>query len=132
MKKILNLPDAKINSNGTLVESSLQNILRLISGKAGKGGGISGAYIGVENKYDAMLKYATTRMAMNNNPNRERYDITSYSCIHFMKGVMESTGIDTPWMIDPRPSSYIKEIQDDYPKLEYRPSSNKLTINKLD
>ncbi len=130
VKKILNLPDAKINSNGTLVESSFQNILRVISGKAGKGGRISGAYIEVENKYDAMLKYVTTRMAMNNNPNRERYDITSYSCVHFMKGVMESAGIDTPKMIDPRPNSYIKEIQNDYPRLEYHPSRNKLTINE--
>lgn len=102
----------------------------MISRKAGKGGRISGAYIEVENKYDAMLKYATTRMAMNNNQNRERYDITSYSCVHFIKGVMETAGIDTPWMLDPRPNSYIEEIQDDYPKLEYRPSNNKLTISE--
>jgi hypothetical protein len=130
VKKILNLPDAKLNSSGELMESSLQKILQIISAKAGKRGRISGAYIEVENKYKAMLSYATIIMAINSDPNRERYDITTYSCLHFMKGVMEAAGIDTPWMIDPRPSSYIKEIQDDYPELDYRPSSNKITINE--
>ncbi len=43
---------------------------------------------------------------------------------------MESAGIDTPWMIGPRPNSYIKEIQDDYSVLEYRPTNDKLIIHE--
>lgn len=132
VKKVLNLPDAKINADGIFEENSLKKILQVISAKAGKGGRISGAYIKVENKYEAMLRYATTRIAMNSDTNRERYDITSYSCVHFMKGVIEAAGVDTPWMLDPRPNSYIREIQDDYPSLDYRPSSNKITINEPD
>lgn len=130
VKKILNLPDVKIDSKGALVENSLKNVLQVISRKAGKNGRISAAFIEVENKYEAMLKYATIRMALNNDPNRERYDIATYSCVHFIKGVMEAAGLDTPWMLDPRPNSYIKEIQDDFPILEYRPSNKVLTIKK--
>ena len=130
VKKILNLPNVKIESNGDVTKQSLANVLQVISRKAGKRGRISAAYIKVENKYEKMLKYAQHRMAMNSNPNRERYDIITYSCIHFMKGVMKAAGIDTPWMLDPRPVSYIEEIQDDYPALEYRPSDNKFIIQE--
>ncbi|WDE07169.1 hypothetical protein SG34_009900 [Thalassomonas viridans] len=132
VKKILNLPDVKVDAQGKIIESSLLKVLQIISSKAGKGGRISAAYIKADNKYEAMLEYAQIRMALNSNPNRERYDITSYSCVHFIKGVMDSAGIDTPWMFDPRPTSYIKEIQDDYPILEYDPSDNKLIIKESD
>jgi len=130
VKKILKLPDVKIDSNGDITEQSLSNVLQVISMKAGKRGRISAAYIKVENKYGEMLKFSQHRMGMNSNPNREHYDIISYSCIHFIKGVMTAAGVDTPWMLDPRPISYIEEIQDDYPALEYRPSDNKFIIKK--
>jgi len=129
VKKMLNLPDVTINSSG-VVEQSLSRVLKVISDKAGKRGRISAAYIEVDNKYQAMLDYAQHRIALNSNPNRERYDIASYSCVHFMKGVMEAAGVDTPWMLDPRPTSYIEEIQDDFPVLEYMPSNNELTIKE--
>lgn len=132
VKKIFKLPDVKIDSNGNVVKNTLSTVLQVISMKAGKSGRISAAYIKVKNKYEAMLEYARIRMAMNTNPNRERYGIASYSCVHFMKGTMDAAGIDTPWMLDPRPTSYIKEIQNDYPSLEYMPSSNKVTIKELD
>jgi hypothetical protein len=35
-------------------------------------------------------------------------------------------------MLDPRPISYIEEIQDDYPVLEYFPAHNKLTVKTAD
>lgn len=129
VKKAQNLPDVKIDKNG-VTEQSLISVLKIISRKAGKLGRISGAYIKVENKYDAMLSFSQNRMAMNQNPNREAYDIFSYSCLHFMKGVMEIAGVSTPWLLDPRPVSYIKEIQDEHPSLEYTPSSNKLNISE--
>lgn len=129
VKKMLNLPDVTINSSG-VVEQSLSRVLKVISDKAGKRGRISAAYIEVDNKYQAMLDYAQHRIALNSNPNRECYDIASYSCVHFMKGVMEAAGVDTPWMLDPRPTSYIEEIQDDFPVLEYMPSNNELTIKE--
>ncbi len=128
VRKIINLPDVIIDSSGGVDKHSLKNTLQVISNKAGKGGRISGAYIEVGNKYEAMFNYAQVRMAMNSDPNRERYDITSYSCLHFMKGVMEVAGVDAPWMVDPRPTSYIVEIQDDFLDLEY--SNKKLTIEE--
>lgn len=129
VKKMLNLPDVTIDSSG-VVKQSLSRVLKIISDKAGKRGRISAAYIEVDSKYQAMLDYAQHRISLNSNPNRERYDIASYSCVHFMKGVMEAAGVDTPWMLDPRPTSYIEEIQDDFPALEYIPSSNELTIEE--
>jgi len=108
----------------------LISLLKIISRKSGKRGRISGAYIKVENKYDAMLKFSQNRMGMNQNPNREAYDIFSYSCLHFMKGVMDVAGISTPWLLDPRPVSYIQEIQDEHSVLEYFPSSNTLNISE--
>lgn len=45
-----------------------------------------------------------------------------------MKGVLEAAGVDVPYMIDPRPNSYIAEIRDDFPKLRYSKVENKLTI----
>ncbi|MCP4118033.1 MAG: hypothetical protein GY737_22060 [Desulfobacteraceae bacterium] len=130
IKKILNLKDVRIGSNGKIDEFSLADVLLIISRKAGKGGRISAAYIEVDKKYDAMLAYAENRRLMNVDKNRERYDIVSYSCIHFIKGVMEAAGLDTPWLIDPRPVSYIEEIQEDYPELQYIPSQNQLIIEK--
>lgn len=55
-----------------------------------------------------MLRYSQNRMAMNNSPNRESYDLFSYSCLHLMQGVMKAAGVNTPWLLDPRPVSYIE------------------------
>lgn len=128
VKKMRNLPDLNKSSDGSFTRSALINVLHTIAAKAGKGGRISAAYIEVEGKFQSMLAYAQKRMALNSKPSRESYQTLSYNCGHFMKGVMDAAEVDSPWMIDPRPNSYIEEIQDDYPKLEYWPSSNKLSI----
>lgn len=132
VRKIQNLPNVKLDPNKDINEDSLKIALKYISTKAGKKGRISAAFIKVENKYELMLKYAQTRMALNRVPGREKYSVTSYSCVHFMKGVMDAAGIDTPWMLDPRPVSYIEEVQDDYPSLEYDPKGNKLKITETE
>lgn len=48
---------------------------------------------------------------------------------HFMQSVLESGGVYTPFYIDPRPNSYIGELQDmnllnwnNYIYIEYSPS----------
>lgn len=130
VKKIRNLPDVKLDSQGGVVQSTFAKVLHVISMKAGKKGRISAAYIKVKNKYDDMLKYARHRMALNSHPNREHYSILTYSCVHFMKGVMEAAGVDTPWMLDPRPVSYMEDIRDDYTNLDYKPSDNKIIIKE--
>ena len=68
---------------------------------------------------------------MNNNPERKPYSITDNSCIHFVKRVVEKAGLETPWMIDPRPNSYIGEFRDDYTDLDYRPKQKLLTIEGI-
>jgi hypothetical protein len=50
------------------------------------------------------------------------------SCVHFVKEVVATAGIDTPWMLDPRPTSYIGEFRDDHPDLDYNPRTRELTI----
>jgi len=45
-----------------------------------------------------------------------------------MKGVLEAAGVEVPYMIDPRPNSYIEEIRDDYKDLGYSKASNTLQV----
>lgn len=126
--KARNLPDAKV-INGAIELASIKNTLSFISKVHGQSGRIHGVYIEVENKYDAMLTYANLRKSQNANPKRVPYDILTNSCIHFVKEVTERAGISTPWMIDPRPNSYIGEFRDDFPDLDF--SKNILTIERI-
>lgn len=114
---------------GEVVVSSLKKPLDFISRISGQSGRIQEVYIEVENKYQAMLDYAIKRKSQNANPKRKPYDLASNSCIHFTKKVTEAAGVETPWMIDPRPNSYIGEFRDDFPDLDYK--SNRLKIEGL-
>ncbi len=100
------IPDVKIAPNGRPTADSLKAVLHKISMAAGQKGRISGVYIEVKGTFPAMLSYADTRKKQNGNPSRVPYDLTRYSCIHFAKGVVEAAGVQTPWMVDPRPQSY--------------------------
>ncbi len=128
--KAANLPDVKV-SNGKVEIRSLIKPLDFISRVSGQSGRIHGVFIEVENKYQAMLDYALLRKSQNANPKRKPYDLTSNSCIHFVKQVVEKTGLKAPWMIDPRPNSYIGEFRDDYNDLDYSPKSKVLKIEGL-
>lgn len=125
--KARNLSNVKI-SNGKIDQSSLSKTLGQISDISGQSGRIEGVYIEVAGAYSKMLDYALFRKSQNGNPNRVPYDLTSNSCIHFVKKVAEAAGIDTPWMIDPRPNSYIGEFRDEYADLDYDPATKKVTI----
>lgn len=123
--KARNLPDVKV-LNGSIDLSTMKKTLSFISKASGQSGRIHGVYIEVENKYDAMLKHANLRKSQNGNPKRVPYDILTNSCIHFVKEITEKAGVSAPWMIDPRPNSYIGEFRDDYPDLDFK--NNVLTI----
>lgn len=105
--------------DGKIDKESLKDPLSQISRVAGQHGKIEGVYIEVKDKYQAMLNYAESRKTDNANPSRKPYDILTNSCIHFVKEITEIAGIDTPWMIDPRPNSYIGEFRDDFLDLDY-------------
>lgn len=125
------IPDVKIGGDGRPTPESLKKTLHVISAKSGQHGRIWAVYIEVESKFDAMLKYAKEREIQNRNPNRVPYDLFSNSCIHFAKGVTEAAGVDTPWMLDPRPNSYIGEFRDDFPDLTYDPKNRSLDIEGI-
>lgn len=127
IQKIKNLPDVIIK-NGSVDLISLKKVLNKISRVSGQSGRISGVYIEVDNKFDAMLNYARQRKSQNAFPKRKPYDLLTNSCIHFVKNVTQKAGVDTPWMFDPRPNSYIGEFRDDFKDLDYNLKSNTLSI----
>ena len=112
------IKNAKIK-DGKIDILSLKGPLEQITRVAGKGGRIKGVYIEVENEYQNMLQYAESRKAQNAFPKREPYNILTNSCIHFVKALTKIAGINNPWMIDPRPNSYIGEFRDDFADLDY-------------
>jgi len=107
---------------------SLSYTLSQISVKSGQGGRISGAYIEMHNQYKSMLAYAKKREIENKNIKRKPYDLFNNSCNHFMKGVLEAAGVDVPYMLDPRPNSYIEEIRNDFKDLDYSKASHALIV----
>jgi hypothetical protein len=44
---------------------------------------------------------------------------------------VEAAGKAAPWMIDPRPNSYIGEFRNDYRDLDFSPKTNQLIIENL-
>ena len=127
VRKIKNLPDVTIK-DGKLDYTSLKKTLQKISKESGKSGCIQGVFIEVDNKFDAMLKYAQRRQGQNAFEKRKPYDLFFNSCIHFVKDITKTADVDTPWMIDPRPNSYMGEFRDDYPDLDYSKKNNQLII----
>ena len=121
------IPDANVKE-GSIDSASLKPVLAKISRVAGQGGRISAVYIEVEGKFSTLLNYAETRKRQNANSKREPYNIITNSCIHFVKKITKLAGVDTPWMIDPRPNSYIGKFRDDFPDLDYDYTRKKLII----
>ncbi len=117
--KAKNLPDVKI-LNGQVDKTSLKKPLSYISRVSGQSGKIEGVYIAVNGKYDSMSKHAELRKSQNSFAKRKPYDLLTNSCIHFVKEITWQAGVSTPWMVDPRPSSYIGEFRDDFPDLDYK------------
>ncbi len=124
----LSIRNLEMLRDGHPTKVSLKYVLSQISAKAGKGGRIEGAYIQVNGKYQAMLDYAVKRHLENNNSKRKPYDIFSNSCNHFMQGVLDAAGVGLPYMLDPRPNSYIDEIREGHPDLDYSRAENKLSV----
>ena len=85
-------------------------------------------YIEVEGKFKNMLSYAQLQEKQNANPKRRPYDLFKNSCIHFVKDVVRIAGVETPWMIDSRPNSYIEEFRAALPDLDYLLRTDSLKI----
>jgi uncharacterized protein RhaS with RHS repeats len=121
--------DVVMDKNGMPTKESLTKVLGEISKEAGKGGNITGAYIKNDN-FKEMNDYAHDRKSENSDPNREGYNITGNNCGTFMKETLGAGKVDTPTMIDPRPNSYIEELRDKYPDVDYNAKKKQVTIEK--
>lgn len=124
------VPDAKVDK-GALVVKSLIPVLGKVSSIAGKGSRIEGVYIEAAGSFEKLNQAVVVQKTLNNNPKRKPYDLTTNSCIHFVKRLVDMAGKKTPWMLDPRPNSYIGEFRDDYTDLDYHPKQKKLVIEGL-
>ena len=120
--------DVKMAASGHPTKASLTYVLSQISAESGQNGRIVGAYIQAPGQFGAMLAYAHKRKLENLNPRRKPYDLFQNSCNHFMRDTMAAAGINVPWMVDPRPNSYIEEIRDDFDDLDYSRARNTLVV----
>ena len=87
------------------------------------------AWIQAPGRFQNMLDYAEKRMSENTFNTRREYSLLFYSCIHFVKEIMEAASLRTPIMVDKRPVSYIDEIRDLYPDLDYDPRKQVLLMD---
>ena len=124
------VPDAKVSSNGVELKSLIP-ALKKVCQVAGKGTRIEGVFLEALGVFESLNKRAMMQKSQNSNPKRRVYDLTSNSCIHFVKNLVEAAGKDTPWMIDPRPNSYIGEFRNDYRDLDFFPKTNQLVIESV-
>ena len=124
------LPDAKVDQNGIIL-SSLIAPLNKISKIADQGGKIEAVFLAAKDVFSKLNQMIWARKLQNKNPKRKPYSLTSNSCIHFVKWVVKASGKEIPWMIDPRPNSYIGEFRDDYRDLDYSPKTKLLRIEDV-
>ena len=119
------VPDVQMGKDGMPTEASMKKLLDSVSRQSGQSGPVEGAYIRSDS-YNEMVGYAEGRRQQNQDPNREPYGLMCNNCGTFAKDTLEAGGVDTPSMIDPRPSSYIKELQSaSGSRIRYDPSQNK-------
>lgn len=120
----------RLSGGKTSILNSLKKVLDGILKASKHTGKIEAAFIIVpRGKYNKMHEYARKRMSQNINKNRKPYALPYNTCMTFANEVMEKAGVKLPFLIDPRPSSYIKEIQDDFPRLSYL-STNKIILDE--
>ncbi|NHA16181.1 RHS repeat-associated core domain-containing protein [Thioalkalivibrio sp. XN279] len=96
--------------DGAPTTESLARVLSELSRKAGQGGPIEGAYF-VGADFAAMEAYAKGLAGKTAGKGGYGDWHPYHQCGTFQRDTLENGGIDTPWMADPRPNSYIKELQ---------------------
>ena len=109
---VRNLPLSSnvVMSGGVPTTASLAQVLTEVSKLAGNGGRIDGAYFSGAN-FSAMNSYAQGLVGktVGNGGYGEWSPLCS--CNTFQRDILREGGVDTPSMVDPRPNSYIKELQ---------------------
>jgi hypothetical protein len=109
---VRNLPlsNSVVINEGVPTTSSLAKVMSEISNLAGNGGRIEGAYFAGAN-FAAMNNYAKALVGRTANEGGYGEWSPLCSCNTFQRDVLQKGGVGTPSMIDPRPNSYIKELQ---------------------
>lgn len=86
-----------------------------------------------DDNYQKMVDAAEKRMKQNTDDKRESYGLFGNNCATFCKDVLESGGQDTPAMVDPRPNSYIDELQSQFGnQISYDPKTKKLEMKETE
>ncbi|QLE84788.1 hypothetical protein FLM48_06635 [Shewanella sp. Scap07] len=124
------VPNVKTGVDGVDL-NSLVPVLKKVSNKAGKGSRVEGVFLEAAGVFEKLNQRVAAQKSQNSNPARKKYDLTKNSCIHFVKRLVEAAGKETPWMIDPRPNSYIGEFRDEYRDLDFFPTMNRLVIENI-
>ena len=110
------VPDVTMGKDGRPTDASLNRTLNVISQKAGQGGAIQAAYVpGAD--FKKMDSFARDQMRAAD-AKETSYSLTGNNCGTFMQQTIEAGGAEMPWMIDPRPTSYIDEVRDDYKPID--------------
>jgi hypothetical protein len=113
---------------GRPTAESLKTLLHEVSKKAGHLTRVEATYVKDDN-FQKMVDSAEKRMKQNSDPKRESYGLFTNNCATFCQGILESGGENTPSMLDPRPNSYIDELQSHFGnRISYDPKSNKLEV----
>ena len=108
----IKVPDVEL-ANGRPSLESLSRVLKAISIKAGHGGDIKGAYV-ISDKFNEMNKYATDRIAENNDPNRTPYNFLYNNCATFAEDVInQDESVDKPWIVIHSPVNTVDEYQEE-------------------
>jgi RHS repeat-associated protein len=128
----IRIPDVKMGKDGKPTNASLNKVLREISKLAGQRGRIEGAYISSD-KFKDMNEYAQKKIKENNDPQRKEYSLFSNNCGTFAADVVnQDTEVneESPSIIDPRPTSIIKEFQDNFKSVQYNSQTDKTIVEE--
>ncbi len=113
------VPNVEIDrKTGLPTAKSLNKVLSAISRQSGQNTDPTAVYI-QNNNFQPMVDYAEALLKQADDPNRKPYGKWTNNCGHFVKHVLEAGDVDVPWMIDPRPNSYINELAENYRLLQY-------------
>ncbi len=115
------IPNVVMGKDGKPTVESMNKVMERISEISGQGGPIEGAYI-KSDEFDKMNEYAKSKMAENDSPDRESYDLFDNNCGTFACDVAnqdEQVKEDAPLILDPRPNSIIEEYRDQYDNVDY-------------
>lgn len=115
---------------GKPTQESLNHVMAQISEKSGQGGRIQGAY--VEGDFKKMNDYAQNKFKESNtgyeeyNNKRDSYSLFNNNCGTFAIDVLgqdPQAKKQSPWILDPTPSSIGKEYQRKFPNVDYNPQT---------